>query len=85
MIQLSDYDYPILINPHHFHHSFKSISDLAYIESMKVSSFLQDIIKSIIIYDKSEQTGLLMKKYPYSNIALALLSKAKTSTSNNSP
>lgn len=62
MIQLSDYDYPIMINPMHFQHSFKSMSDLAYIESMKLSSFLQDIIKSVIAYDKSEHTGLLMKK-----------------------
>ena len=62
MIQLSDYDYPIMINPQHFHHYFKTLPDGQYPETMRLDSFLQDIIKSIVVYDKPEQAGLLMKK-----------------------
>lgn len=62
MIQLSDYDYPIMINPQHFHHYFKSLDDIPYAEVMRLDSFLQDLIKSIVVYDKNEQTSLLMKK-----------------------
>lgn len=62
MIQLSDYDYPIVISPLHFHHYFKSLADHQYADAMRVDGLLQDLVKSIVVYDKNEQASLLMKK-----------------------
>jgi len=62
MIQLSDYDYPIVINPQHFHHYFKALGDQEYMEVLKMNLFFQDFVKSLIQFEKNDQVGLLSKK-----------------------
>ena len=61
MIQLSDYDYPIMINPVNFLHHFKSLPDHQYAENLKVSLFLQDCLKNVVVQEKTDQAGILQK------------------------
>ena len=61
-IELSNFDYPIVVNPIHFHFFFKTQGDQAYAESSKVSPLLQDLTKSLSQFEKSDQPPLLQKK-----------------------
>ena len=63
MIQLSDYDYPILLNPVHFHHFFKSINDQTYAECVKLNLLVLDIVKSLCVFEEADQPALLTKRY----------------------
>lgn len=61
MIQLSDYDYPIVMNPYHFSHYFKNLDDEEYSEEFNLSNFYQEIIKNGVLFEKKDNTQSLMK------------------------
>ena len=63
MIQLSDYDYPIIVNPFHFIGYFREMSDAQYSEIFKIKVFFQEIIKNGILFEKESTIAPLMKRY----------------------
>lgn len=65
MIQLSDYDYPILVNPFHFIGCFGTLSDEEYLETFKIHQFFVEIIKNGVLYEKGDNIAPLMKRYKY--------------------
>lgn len=62
MIQLSDYDYPIMLSQSHFIHTFRNMGTEAYIDQeFKIAMFFSDLIKNAVVLEKGDSLQPLLK------------------------